>query len=81
VASEAGAEVAELAYDGTWHAILDVAAQRDAPLLVLGARGLSTFTSVVPGSVSHSVAQHAQRPVLTVPPANGNDACVRDVRN
>jgi len=66
---EAGAEVAEVTYDGTWHTILDVAAQHDSPLLVLGARGLSTFKSVVLGSVSHSVAQHAHRPVLIVPPA------------
>ena len=66
---EAGAEVAEVTYDGTWYTILDVAAQHDAPLVVLGARGLSTFKSVVLGSVSHSVAQHAHRPVLIVPPA------------
>ena len=73
VANEAGlaatAEVAEVTYSGTWHTILEVAAQHHTPLVVLGARGLSTFKSVVLGSVSHSVAQHAHCPVLIVPPA------------
>lgn len=62
-------EIAEVTYHGTWHTILDIADQYDAALIVLGARGLSTFKSVVLGSVSHSVTQHAHRPVLVVPPA------------
>ena len=37
-------------------------------IIVLGARGLSTFKSLVLGSVSHGVVQHAHRPVLIVPP-------------
>ena len=40
-----------------------------AGLVVLGARGLSTFQSLLLGSVSHGVAQHARVPVLIVPPA------------
>ena len=40
----------------------------DAGLIVLGARGLSTFESMLLGSVSHAVVQHAHRPVLVVPP-------------
>ena len=63
-------EIAELTSFGQWHTILDVAAQYDAELVVLGARGLSTFKSLVLGSVSHSVAQHAHIPVLVVPPAD-----------
>jgi nucleotide-binding universal stress UspA family protein len=72
VAAEAGLdakpEIAEVTLEGTWHTILDIADEYDAGLIVLGARGLSTFKSVVLGSASHSVAQHAHRPVLIVPP-------------
>ena len=35
---------------------------------MLGARGLSAVRSIVLGSVSYSVAQHAHLPVLIVPP-------------
>jgi nucleotide-binding universal stress UspA family protein len=62
-------EIAEVAYQGTCHAILDAANQHDAGLIVLGKRGLSTFQAFVLGSVSHGVAQQAHRPVLIVPPA------------
>ena len=50
--------------------------QYDAELIVLGARGLSAFKSMILGSVSHSVAQHARRPVLIVPPAVREDKAV-----
>ena len=63
-------EIAELTSLGQWHTILDIAEQYDAELIVLGTRGLSTFKSLVLGSVSHSVAQHAHIPVLVVPPAD-----------
>lgn len=62
-------EIAEVTYEGTWHTILDIAREYDAELIVIGARGLSTFKSVMLGSVSHSVLQHAHVPVLVVPPA------------
>jgi nucleotide-binding universal stress UspA family protein len=62
-------EVVEVTYEGTWHAILEVAEKHDVALIVLGARGLSSFRSLLLGSVSHGVAQHAHRPVLIVPPA------------
>lgn len=55
-------------FHGTWHQILDAADRHDADLIVLGARGLSPFRSMVLGSVSHGVLQHAHRPVLIVPP-------------
>jgi nucleotide-binding universal stress UspA family protein len=61
-------EIAEVTFQGTWHTILDVAAQYDAELVVLGARGLSTFKSILLGSVSQGVTQHAHVPVLVVPP-------------
>jgi nucleotide-binding universal stress UspA family protein len=62
-------EITEVTFKGTCHTILDIAHQHDAALVVLGARGLSTFKSIVLGSVSRSVAQHARLPVLIVPPA------------
>ena len=40
-------------------------------LIALGARGLSTVRSMLLGSVSHAVVQHARRPVLVVPPPPG----------
>ena len=65
---DAKAEVAEITFNGTARVILEVADRHDACLIVLGARGLSAFKSMLLGSVSHGVAQHAHRPVLIVPP-------------
>jgi len=66
---DASPESVECTYEGTWRAIVDVADEYDAGVIVLGARGLSTFKSFVLGSVSHGVAQHSHRPGLVVPPA------------
>jgi nucleotide-binding universal stress UspA family protein len=60
--------VAASALDQVWRAILDVADARDASVIVLGSRGLSGIRSLVLGSVSHGVVNHAHRPVLIVPP-------------
>jgi nucleotide-binding universal stress UspA family protein len=49
--------------------ILDQAAAVNADMIVLGTRGLSAVKSVFLGSVSRAVLQHADRPVLVVPPA------------
>ena len=65
----ATSDITETSYEGIAHEILAVADRHDASLIVLGARGLSAFKSMLLGSVSHSVAQHAHRPVLIVPPA------------
>jgi nucleotide-binding universal stress UspA family protein len=73
VGLKAQPEVAEITYQDTCHAILDVADQHDAELIVLGARGASTFKSVILGSVSHSVTQHAHLPVPIVPNAAGDE--------
>ena len=62
-------EIAEITYNGTWRTILDIADEYEAGLIVVGARGLSTFKSAMLGSVSHGIAQHSHRPVLVVPPA------------
>jgi nucleotide-binding universal stress UspA family protein len=66
---DATGEIAEGTYEGTWHAIADAGERNGVALVVIGARGLSTFKSFVLGSVSHGVAQHAHVPVLIVPPA------------
>jgi nucleotide-binding universal stress UspA family protein len=54
-----------------WEGIVDVADEIDAAVIVLGSRGLKGIRERFEGSVSHEVAQHAGRPVLIVPPANG----------
>ena len=74
---DATAEIAEGTYEGTWHAIVEAAGEHGAALIVIGARGLSTFKSFVLGSVSHGVAQHAHVPVLIVPPAAELDVTPR----
>ena len=50
-----------------WVTILDEAATVDASAIVLGSRGLSGLKSLLLGSVSHAVLQHADRPVIVVP--------------
>lgn len=64
----ATADACETTYAGTAHDILAAADRHNAAVIVVGARGLSTFKAMVLGSVSHGVAQHARRPVLIVPP-------------
>jgi nucleotide-binding universal stress UspA family protein len=58
-----------MAASGVWRAILDVADQHDVAVIVAGSRGLSGITSLVLGSVSHGLANHAHRPLLIVPVA------------
>lgn len=53
--------------DGVARAILDVADDEDAAVIVMGTRGLAGLRSLLLGSVSHDVAQHAHRPVAIVP--------------
>ncbi len=48
-------------------AILGQADDLDAEAIVLGTRGLTGLKSLFLGSVSHAVAQHANRPVIVVP--------------
>jgi nucleotide-binding universal stress UspA family protein len=52
----------------TWEGIVDVAHEIDAAVIVTGSRALTGARELFEGSVSHEVAQHAQRPVLIVPP-------------
>jgi nucleotide-binding universal stress UspA family protein len=51
----------------SWQTIVDAADRHHPDLIVMGTRGLSGVRSLVLGSVSHGVAQHATYPVLIVP--------------
>ena len=52
----------------TWQGIVEIADELDAPVIVVGSRGLRGLNEALHGSVSHQVAAHAGRPVLIVPP-------------
>jgi nucleotide-binding universal stress UspA family protein len=52
---------------GVASAILDVADELDAEAIVVGSRGLTGVKSLLLGSVSHALLQHADRPVIVVP--------------
>jgi nucleotide-binding universal stress UspA family protein len=54
----------------TWEGVVDVADELDAPVIVIGSRGLRGLREALDGSVSRDVAEHAGRPVLIVPPSH-----------
>jgi nucleotide-binding universal stress UspA family protein len=53
--------------NGVAGAILAVADELDADAIVVGTRGLTGLRSMLLGSVSHAVLQHANRSVIVVP--------------
>lgn len=56
--------------EGTvWQTILSQADAAGADAIVMGSRGLTGVRSLLLGSVSHAVLQHADRPVIVVPGA------------
>jgi nucleotide-binding universal stress UspA family protein len=63
---DATAQVRE-ATEGTGRAIIAVAAELDARLIVCGRRGLGGIAATFLGSVSHELVAHAGRPVLVAP--------------
>ena len=71
----ATAVIASAGFEAKWHAILGIAEQHGVELIVVGARRLPALRSLLHGSVSHGVVQHASCPVLVVPPAR----CVEPV--
>ncbi len=56
-----------------WETVLDQAATTESEAIVLGSRGLTGVKSMLLGSVSHAVLQHADRPVVVVPCAQVSD--------
>jgi nucleotide-binding universal stress UspA family protein len=50
-----------------FRALLDLADELDAPVIVMGSRGRSPVAAAVLGSVSTGVLHHGRRPVLVVP--------------
>lgn len=70
---EAEAEAVE-SVTAAWRTIVDAADRHHPDLIVMGTRGLSGVKSLVLGSVSHGVAQHATQPVLIVPSGEVVDA-------
>jgi nucleotide-binding universal stress UspA family protein len=53
-----------------WRAVLDVADERDASVVVVGARGASALGAALLGSVSYGLVQNSNRPVLVVRPTD-----------
>lgn len=51
----------------TWEGIVQAADEVDAAVIVLGSRERPGAAELVERNVSHDVAQHARRPLLTVP--------------
>jgi nucleotide-binding universal stress UspA family protein len=76
-AEDGAARAREAGFDATarvqeaptavWRAIVDVADEIDAGLIVCGNRGRGSVRSALLGSTSHAVLQHAGRPVLVSP--------------
>ncbi|MHB1874133.1 MAG: universal stress protein [Streptosporangiaceae bacterium] len=64
---EATGEVHREVETGVGGALLDVAAEHQAGLLVVGTRGRSDLTSMLLGSVAHEVVHRSHMPVLVVP--------------
>jgi nucleotide-binding universal stress UspA family protein len=52
-----------------WRAIVDVADEVDARVIVIGTRGHGGLGALMIGSVANGVVHHSERPVLVIPPA------------
>jgi nucleotide-binding universal stress UspA family protein len=71
LAREAGLDAEALVVEESgrrvWRAIVEVAEERNAAMIVLGHRGGSTLRTSLPGSVSRAVVAHCDRPIVVVP--------------
>jgi hypothetical protein len=70
---DASPVVAYAGNEHTWQAIVAVADERDAGLIVVGTRGRGSRRLLDVGSVSDGVLHNAHRPVLLVPVAPGSE--------
>jgi nucleotide-binding universal stress UspA family protein len=73
VAQQAGLQAVPVSLEATgpvWRAILDLAERHDAATIVMGSRGLTGLPSILHGSVSSAVADHAERPTLIIRRSN-----------
>lgn len=71
LARKAGFEAEACALRGRpniWPALLEHADKLDAPVIVVGSRGLGGVKSALYGSVSSGLLHHSHRPLLVVPP-------------
>jgi nucleotide-binding universal stress UspA family protein len=69
VAQHAGLNAESLAIKAAgpvWKTILELADRHDAAAIVMGSRGLTGLRSMLLGSVSSAVADHADRPTLII---------------
>jgi nucleotide-binding universal stress UspA family protein len=53
--------------------VAELARARDAPMIVVGSRGLGAVTGALLGSVSSAIIHSANRPVLVVPTVAGDE--------
>jgi nucleotide-binding universal stress UspA family protein len=56
--------------------VVELARARNAPMIVVGSRGLGAVTGALLGSVSSAIIHRADRPVLVVPGVTGDDDVV-----
>ena len=61
-------------FEGIARSVLEVADELSARLIVCGQRGRGVLRGALLGSVSHTLASHARRPILIAPehPATGD---------
>lgn len=68
LAQQQGCEVdGEILEGNPAEQIVELARVRNAPLIVVGSRGLGAVTGALLGSVSSAIVHRADRPVLVVP--------------
>ena len=72
----AGVSAEELVVEADWphEGILQVAAERDADLIVMGTHGRTALARAVIGSVADKVVRRADVPVVLVPLVNESDS-------